>query len=175
MWKNEKFSLTKKIFRQINFLVTYLVKSLLSRNCCQKCVRENSRNFHTVLHTNNFHIIVSQIFSVMLDILHSRIMLYCIVFISRKLFASHPIWLKNEIFTNFCLPKSLCVRYIISPYTVPQDNVEKMKIYSNQIFFSSNQLFSNFFSKNVAFSKFLPKIRESKFPKLPHCSLLVVN
>ena len=49
--KNEKCSLTKKIFRQcqINSLVTYLVKSLLSRNFCQKCVRENSRNFHTVL------------------------------------------------------------------------------------------------------------------------------
>ena len=25
MWKNEKFSLTKQIFRQINSLVTYLV------------------------------------------------------------------------------------------------------------------------------------------------------
>ena len=35
-------------FRQINSLVTYLVKPLLSRNFCQKCVRENSRNFHTV-------------------------------------------------------------------------------------------------------------------------------
>ena len=36
MWKNEKFSLTKKFFRQINSLVTYLVKPLLSRNFCQK-------------------------------------------------------------------------------------------------------------------------------------------
>ena len=49
VWKNEKFSLTKKILRQINSLVTYLVKPILSRNFCQKCVRENSRNFHTVL------------------------------------------------------------------------------------------------------------------------------
>ena len=40
MWKNEKFSLTKKIFRQINSLVTYFVKSLLSRKFCQNCVRE---------------------------------------------------------------------------------------------------------------------------------------
>ena len=40
--------LTKEIFRQINSLVIYLVKPLLSRNFCQKCVRENSRNFHTV-------------------------------------------------------------------------------------------------------------------------------
>ena len=38
VWKNEEFSLTKKIFRQINFLVTYLaylVKPLLSRKFCQ--------------------------------------------------------------------------------------------------------------------------------------------
>ena len=48
VWKNEKFSLTEKIFRQINSLVTSLVKSLLSRNFCQKSVRENFRNFHTV-------------------------------------------------------------------------------------------------------------------------------
>ena len=38
----------QKIFRQINSLGTYLVKISLSRNFCQKCVRENSRNFHTV-------------------------------------------------------------------------------------------------------------------------------
>ena len=36
----------RKLFRQSNSLATYLVKSLLSRNFCQKCVRENSRNFH---------------------------------------------------------------------------------------------------------------------------------
>ena len=48
VWKNEKFSLIKEIFRQINSIVTYLVKPLLSRNFSQKCVRENSRNFHTV-------------------------------------------------------------------------------------------------------------------------------
>ena len=36
---------------------------------------------------------------------------------------------------------------------------------------SSNQLFSNFFSKNGAFTKFLPKKRESKFPELSHCAL----
>ena len=46
--KNEKFTLTKEIFRQINYLVIYLVKPLFSRNFPQKCVRENSRNFHTV-------------------------------------------------------------------------------------------------------------------------------
>ena len=40
------------IFLSFNSLVTYLVnvKPLLSRNFCQKCVRENYRNFHTVEH-----------------------------------------------------------------------------------------------------------------------------
>ena len=38
----------QKIFRQINSLVSYLVKPLIPRNFCHKCVRENSRNFHTV-------------------------------------------------------------------------------------------------------------------------------
>ena len=45
--KREILSHKKKI-RQINSLVTYLVKPLLSRNFCQKIVRVNSRNFHTV-------------------------------------------------------------------------------------------------------------------------------
>jgi len=48
VWKNEKFTLIKKNFRQINSLVISLVKPLLSRNFCQKCVRVNFRNFHTV-------------------------------------------------------------------------------------------------------------------------------
>ena len=41
VWKNKKLSLTLKIFRQINSLVTYLVKPLLSRNFAKKvCERE---------------------------------------------------------------------------------------------------------------------------------------
>ena len=44
VWKNEKFSLTEKIFRENNSLATSLVKTLLSRS-----VIENFRNFHTVL------------------------------------------------------------------------------------------------------------------------------
>ena len=47
-WKNEKFSLTEKKIRQINYLVNSLVKPLLSRNFCEKSVRENFCNFHTV-------------------------------------------------------------------------------------------------------------------------------
>ena len=39
----------QKIFRQINSIIIHLVKPLLSRKFCQKCVRENSRNVHTVV------------------------------------------------------------------------------------------------------------------------------
>jgi len=49
LWKNEKFTVTKKIFRQINSVVFSLVKTVLSRNFCQKSVTVNFRNFHTVL------------------------------------------------------------------------------------------------------------------------------
>ena len=48
VWKN---SLTEIFFRQINYLVISLVKPLLSRNFCRKCMRVNFRNFHTVLYT----------------------------------------------------------------------------------------------------------------------------
>ena len=40
VWKNEKLSLTEKLFRQINYLVISLVKPLLSRNFCKKSERE---------------------------------------------------------------------------------------------------------------------------------------
>ena len=86
VWKNEKFGLTEKIFRQIDSFVISLVKPLLSRDFRQKSVRVNFRNFHIV---------------------HS---------------------------------------------------VEKWKIYSHWKKISSNQLFSNFFSKTVTFTRFSPKI-----------------
>ena len=43
--------------------------------------------------------------------------------------------------------------------------VEKFKIYSHQKNISSNQFFSNSFSKPVTFTKFLPKMSERKFPQ----------
>ena len=42
--------------------------------------------------------------------------------------------------------------------------VEITEIYSHLKKISSNHLFSNFFSKTVTFTKFLPKMRESEFP-----------
>ena len=49
VWKNGKFGLTEKIFRQINSLVICLVKRLLSRNFCRKSVRLKFHNFHNVV------------------------------------------------------------------------------------------------------------------------------
>ena len=43
------------------------------------------------------------------------------------------------------------------------------EIYPHRKKISSNQLFSNLFSKNVTFTKFFPKKSESKFPEFPHC------
>ena len=51
VWKNEKFSFTKNISsNQLFSAVTYSVKTLLSRNFCQNCVRENFRSFSTLTH-----------------------------------------------------------------------------------------------------------------------------
>ena len=36
VWKNEEFSLSQKIFREINSFVTSQVKPLLSRKFCEK-------------------------------------------------------------------------------------------------------------------------------------------
>ena len=49
VWKNDKFYLTEKIFREINYLVISLVKPLLSRNFYQKTFRSNVHNgFHEI-------------------------------------------------------------------------------------------------------------------------------
>ena len=45
------------------------------------------------------------------------------------------------------------------------NNVEKWKICSHRKNISSNQLFGDFFSKNVAFTKFLPKKCEREYPQ----------
>ena len=44
VWKNDKFTLTENRFRQIIYLVIFLVKPLLSRNFCQK--RVIFHNYH---------------------------------------------------------------------------------------------------------------------------------
>ena len=60
VWKNAKFSLTEKLFRQI----LYVAKVLLSRNFCQKGVRVNFRDFHT-LQSAAKHLIIQYLLRVL--------------------------------------------------------------------------------------------------------------
>ena len=39
VWKNEKFTLTRKIFGEINCLVTYFLNTLVLQHFCQKSLR----------------------------------------------------------------------------------------------------------------------------------------
>ena len=47
--------------------------------------------------------------------------------------------------------------------------------YHQKIFRQISYIFSDFFSNFVAFTKFLPKKCESKFPFLPHCDKVFAN
>ena len=100
LWKNEKFSLTKNIVRQINSLVTYLVKPLLSRNFCQKCVRENSRNFHTVSCNKNL-----QNIRAVIQLPNSVINLNYLIQKSEKSFNLKPqrFWFRKDLFDDYFL------------------------------------------------------------------------
>ena len=51
----------RKKFRQIDYLVISLVKPLISRNFCQKSLRVNFRNFHTVCFTLYAPVIISMV------------------------------------------------------------------------------------------------------------------
>ena len=59
VWKNEKFTFTENIFREINSLFTSVAKTLLSRNFPQKSARVNFCNFYTVFCT--YHCFCRQI------------------------------------------------------------------------------------------------------------------
>ena len=50
----------------------------------------------------------------------------------------------------------------------------KMKLLSPKKYFAKSSLSSDFFSKNFAFTKLLPKMRESKFLKLPNCATYIL-
>ena len=56
VWKNVKFTFTEKFFREINSLVTFLLKTLLSRNFYGKSVRIIFHHFHTVTKEHSFEI-----------------------------------------------------------------------------------------------------------------------
>ena len=143
---------------RINSLVIYLTNAFLSRNVCQKSVRLNFRNFHTVhsavwkLKTHTPQIIL-------------------------KLFLQ--TFRENKVFTHKEITKGLTWRNVLyfpklqsgKERNSLSHSVVKWKIYSHRKNISSNHLFSDFFSKNVVFTRFLPKMRESEFVKLPHHSM----
>ena len=60
------------------------------------------------------------------------------------------------------------LRYNLLSYT---SHCEKMKNLLSLKKISSNQSFSNFVSKTITFTKFLPKMRESEFLEFPQCAL----
>ena len=73
------------------------------------------------------------------------------------------LMLKKESWFDENFVKTLiCGLKITLLYTL-WHSVEKWKIYSHWKNISSNQLFSDFVSKNVIFTEFLPKKCESKF------------
>ena len=65
------------------------------------------------------------------------------------------------------------VRFYLTAYMYVHHSVVKSKIYYHRKNISSIHLFTDFISKNVAFTKFLPKMGESKFSKLPHCDRVI--
>ena len=84
---------------------------------------------------------------------------------------------------NSVKAKQLVLNHSALHIVVKRKNYSKKNNSSNHLFsnfFSKNVSFTNFLpktcgtksqqfpTKNVVFTKFLPKMRESKFPKLPH-------
>ena len=65
--------------------------------------------------------------------------------------------------------KKLYAKQILREIDIGKKLRIKRVILSHRTFFSWKHLFCNFFSKDVAFTKFLLKKRESKFPQFPHC------
>ena len=114
MWKNEKFTFTEKLSHQMSYKVSFVIKTLFSRNFCQKSVKVNFPNFHTVhsasvtaLHLPNFILLTvfrkiswKQLFHFALtNRLNSRMIFFtndskCLVF---------PLHCKFPQFTKMCM------------------------------------------------------------------------
>ena len=74
----------------------------------------------------------------------------------------HEIFSQRFRETNLVVSYSQCER------------VEKQEILYHWKKISSNQLFSNFYSKTNAFTKFLRKKSEREFMQFPYCALWIV-
>ena len=66
--------------------------------------------------------------------------------------------------------KNMVVHYDENHLIWRTHSVEKREILSHWKYFSSNQLFSSFFSKTIDLTKFLRKKSEREFLQFPHCA-----
>ena len=121
LWKNQNFTLTEKIFRQINYLVISLVNALVSRNFCQKCVRENFRNFHTVeiaeIFSHFFHKNFVKAIVLLNKLLNNDLTnffsvcimkIYCLTFVA-KIPSNHLAVFTKELFSKLIWRKKICM------------------------------------------------------------------
>ena len=136
----------KKIFRQNNSWFLYLVKLLLSRNFCQKCVRLNRSDFHTtVWKLRNFTAIVfSQIFR-QINVL-------------QKNFHSKLIWRKK-----------ICVVVNFSFFHNCTKNISWNQLLSN--FFIKTVAFTKLWPQNVRENLQNFDTVHTVFPQFTHCEL----
>ena len=161
-----------KFFREINTLITSFVKTLIWRKKCWFF-----RNIRKIMEFLYFFLYSSAKISWKnKNELISYVLLpyvYCTVHSAQcgnytnllshffgKNFVKPIILLKRVDLTKYFLVRAR-VFFILPHCTL--HSVVKSKIYSHQKNISSNHLFSDFFSKIVAFTNFLPKMSESKF------------
>ena len=81
------------------------------------------------------------------------------------------LW-ENNVFTKKMIWRNFfSVTVDFSFFHTALHSVEKREILSHWKYISWNQLSCNFFffSKNIVFTKFLPKKYEREFPSIPHC------
>ena len=117
---------------------------------------------------SNLNVFV-KIFLVFFFLSFPRLLLYCSLVFEKMELISQRICIKNgkhhqeakcsRKFFNLEIFSTIFLRWrSIQLCIVVLKSVEKWEIYSHRKNISSNQLFSNFFSKNVAFTNFLSKM-----------------
>ena len=143
----------KQIFREIN--VFWKLKSYNSATKCTVTLtifkgklRENI-SYRTILHLIVFYELTDDEWW---KYYHTQIFRAINDFLER--------WFHEKFLKGYLV-------YIVRDSVAGHDSVEKRKILSRRNCFPWNHIFSNFFSKNVAFTKFLSEMCESKFPSFP--------
>ena len=83
-----------------------------------------------------------------------------------SLIVNTSLFFTSNQFMNSHFPNANWRNFVAIPHSL-----EKREILSRWKKISSNQLFSNFISKSIAFTKFLQKKCERDFLQFPHCAL----